>query len=623
MRKVRCDTIDGIFGEKDAKRRAVQAAGIPDVRGRPRMSRPSFFSELRRRNVVRAGLLYIGVVWALSQGLAQLLPVFDVPNWVVRAFVIFGFVGFPFWLVFAWLYELTPEGLKRESDVPVEASIARHTGRKLDFAIIAVLAVAVVLLITDRMMTPHNVVASDKSIAVLPFANTSGDSSNEYFSDGLSEELISALSRLANLKVIGRTSSFQFKGKSDNSRAIGAALGVAYLVEGSVRKSANRVRIAVSLLKAADGTTVWGDSYDRELSDIFAVQTDIADSVATKMKTTLLGGAENVASSARPSNGNVEAYNALLQGNFYFRRRTTEDSLKAIDFYKQAIHVDPDYALAYANLGFALVMHATTLGIDDDKIEDTLRDARDATERALQLDPNLAEAHVAKSTLMSNADLDLAGSYAEAERALKLSPQDQFALLTQTVRLGMQGRVQESVAERRKAIAVDPLSSTAHYYFSRSLVAAGDYDGAEAELRKSLELEPTSSRSYMQLAIIQLLRGDAASALTFAQREPNVFWKTFSLALAYSATGDRAKADEKLQDLIDHYSKGSASQVAMVYGFRKEPDKMFEWLDRAVAERDPGALLLRQDPFFIQYAADPRYAVLEAKMHLPDLGTKR
>ncbi len=585
--------------------------------------RPSFLAELKRRNVVRAGLLYIGVLWALSQGLAQLLPVFDVPNWVVRALVIVGIIGFPFWLMFAWLYELTPEGLKRDSDVPVDASIARHTGRRLDFAIIGVLAVAVVLLITDRMMMSHEVATSDKSIAVLPFANTSGDSSNEYFSDGLSEELISALSRLANLKVIGRTSSFQFKGKSDNSRAIGAALGVAYLVEGSVRKSANRVRIAVSLLKATDGTTVWGDSYDRELSDIFAVQSDIADSVAMKMKTTLLGGAENATSAARPSNGNVEAYNALLQGNFYFRRRTTEDSLKAIDFYKQAVQIDPAYALAYANLGFTLVMHATTLGVDDEKIAGMLQGGRDATERALQLDPNLPEAHVAKAVLMSNAELDLDGSYAEAERALKLSPQDQYALLTQSVRLGMQGRVQESVAEGRKAIAVDPLSSTAHYYLSRSLVAAGDYDQAEAELKKSLELEPTSSRSYMQLAIIQLLRGNATNALTLAQREPNVFWKTYTLALAYFATGDRAKADEKLQDLIDHYAKGSASQVAMVYGFRKEPDKMFEWLDRAVDERDPGALLLRQDPFFLAYAADPRYAALEKRLRLPDLGTKR
>ena len=581
--------------------------------------RNSFLGELKRRNVLRAGILYIGVVWALSQGAAQLLPVFDVPNWIVRAFVIAGIVGFPFWLMFAWFYELTPQGIRRESDVSADASIVRSTGRKLDFAIIAVLAVAVVLLLTERMTTRA---VSDKSIAVLPFANTSGDQSNEYFSDGLSEELISALSRLANLKVIGRTSSFQFKGKSDNSRAIGAALGVAYLLEGSVRKSADRVRIAVSLLKAADGTTVWGESYDRDLRDIFAVQSDIADSVATKMKTTLLGGGVAVVSPAQPSNGNLDAYNALLQGNFYFRRRTSEDSLKAISFYRDAIALDPDYALAHANLAFALTIHATTLGADDDHFDGMLREAKAESDKALKLDPNLGAAHQARSTVLSNIDLDLAGAVAESRRALELSPQDPNALLTYCVRLGMQGYIDESIAAGRRAIAADPLSSNTHYYFSRSLVAAGDLAGAEAAIRKSMELEPTSSRNYMQLAVLELVRGNAANALVLAKQETSAFWGTFALALAYFANGDEANAEVKLQSLIDHYSKSSAAQIAMVYGFRKEPDKMFEWLDRAVEEHDSGVLLLRQDPLLTAYASDPRYKALEKRLGMPDLGTK-
>src|ERR1700722_19744600 len=275
MRKARYDTIGGIFGEKDATRRALQAAGIPDVRGQPRMSRPSFFSELRRRNVVRAGLLYIGVVWALSQGLAQLLPVFDVPNWVIRAFVIFGIVGFPFWLVFAWLYELTPEGLKRESDVPPDASIARHTGRKLDFAIIAVLALAVVLLVTDRWLRPTSTTTAtainNKSIAVLPFENLSDEKSNAYFAEGIQDEILTRLAKIGALRVISRTSTQQYASKPGNLSEIARQLGVANILEGSVQKAGDAVRINVQLIRASNDAHLWADIYDRKLENLFTV----------------------------------------------------------------------------------------------------------------------------------------------------------------------------------------------------------------------------------------------------------------------------------------------------------------------------------------------------------------
>ncbi len=228
----------------------------------------SFFNELKRRNVYRAAAFYAAAAWLLVQIATQVFPFFDIPNWSVRLVVIAVIVAFPFALLFSWFYELTPQGIKRESEVDRNESIVRVTGKKLDRWIIATLGLAVVLLLADKFVLrrPASEVAvtSGKSIAVLPFANTSGDTANEYFSDGLSEELISSLSRLADLKVIGRTSSFQFKGKTDDSIAIGQKLGVVYLLEGSVRKSSERVRIAVELVKSADGANVWSESYDRE-----------------------------------------------------------------------------------------------------------------------------------------------------------------------------------------------------------------------------------------------------------------------------------------------------------------------------------------------------------------------
>src|SRR5262245_27529307 len=322
----------------------------------------NFFAELKRRNVIRAAILYIGAVWAIAQGISQLGPSVGAPEWATRWFLVAAAIGFSFCIAFAWFYEFTPEGLKRESEIDPAESIKHRTGRKLDFAIIRVLAVAVVLLLTNRFVLRHGVNQTtdapilEKSIAVLPLVNSTGDPANEYFSDGMSEEFISSLSRLQELKVIGRTSSFRFKVKTDDSKTIGEKLGVYYLLEGSVRKSADRVRIAVAMIKSGDGANVWSATYDRELKDIFAVQSEIAEAVAKQLKVALLGNngqAAQLATAATPSNRNVEAYNALLQGNFYFNRPTADDYRKAIGYYEEAIRLDPRYALAYAKLSIA------------------------------------------------------------------------------------------------------------------------------------------------------------------------------------------------------------------------------------------------------------------------------
>ena len=285
---------------------------------------------------------------------------------------------------------------------------------------------------------------------MLPLVNSTGDPANEYFSDGMSEEFISSLSRLQDLKVVGRTSSFQFKGTSDPSKTIGEKLGVYYLLEGSVRKSADRVRIAVALTKAGDGANVWSETYDRELKDIFAVQSEIAGAVAKELKVALLGNngqSAQLTTAATPSNQNVEAYNALLQGNFYYNRRTVDDTRKAIGYYEEAIRLDPRYALAYAKLSGAAGTLASNFSgsITTREVQDAIAKARASAKRSLELDPNLADAHSAQGAILRNIDWNFVDAEAELRRALELAPQDSVTT-TFAALMARLGRVDEAVA---------------------------------------------------------------------------------------------------------------------------------------------------------------------------------
>ncbi|MFL6590358.1 MAG: tetratricopeptide repeat protein [Chthoniobacterales bacterium] len=592
------------------------------------MSDRNFFAELKRRNVIRAAIFYAGTVWALAQGISQLGPSVGAPEWATRWFLVAAAIGFPFWVAFAWFYEFTPEGLKRESEIDRAESVTHHTGRKLDFAIIGVLAVAVVLLLTDRFVSRHGVnPIAEKSIAVLPLVNSTGDPANEYFSDGMSEEFISTLSRLQDLKVIGRSSSFQFKGKSDDSRTIGEKLGVYYLLEGSVRKSADRVRIAVALIKSGDGANVWSDTYDRELKDIFAVQSEIAGEVAKQLKVALLGKdgqAVPLTTAATPSNQNVEAYNALLQGNFYFNRRTAEDTRKAIGYYEEAIRLDPRYALAYAKLSYSAETLATNYaGIPPKEREELLAKTRASAQRALDLDPNLADAHLAQGRILTDVDFNFAAAEAEVRRASELALQNALVTGDFARLMSYLGRFDEALALGQRAIALEPLRSTSHQNLALYLTVLGRYDEAEAALRKAIELQPQSANNYLRLARIQILRGKPGAAVELAKQETDPFWRTYALTQAHFANGDRAEADATLKKLIDENADDAGTQIAEVYALRKEPEKMFEWLEHAWATHDAGVTELLSDPFLRAYKDDPRFIAFAQKVGvMPKAATK-
>ena len=448
--------------------------------------------------------------------------------------------------------------------------------------------------------------------------NSTGDPANEYFSDGMSEEFISSLSRLHDLKVIGRSSSFQFKGKTDDSKTIGEKLGVYYVLEGSVRKSADRVRIAVALVKAGDGANVWSETYDRDLKDIFAVQSEIAGAVAKELKVALLGNngqTTQLATAATPSNQNVEAYNALLQGNFYVNRSTLEDMRKAIGYYEEAIRLDPRYALAYAKLSTAAANLTTNYGSNvTEEAQEAIARSRASAKSALGLDPNLSEAHSAQGVVLMFFDLNIAAAEPELRRALELAPQNPAATSSLANLMQKLGRLEEAVALQRQAIALDPLRTASHFNLALYLTALGRYDEADAALRKAISLQPQSAQNYMRLAVIQVLRGNSGAAVESAKQETDPFWRTYALALAEFANGDRAEADAALKKLIDENADDAGSQIAEVYALRKEPEKMFKWLEHAWATHDSGVTTLLSNPFLLAYKDDPRFIAFAQKV---------
>src|SRR5499427_3083431 len=313
--------------------------------------KPSVFSELKRRNVYKVAVAYLVGGWALSQGIAQVFPVFDVPNWAIRLAVLLIIIGLPVALVLAWAFEITPQGIKRTETADVMPQAGRQKKNAWIYVVVVGAVISIGLFFLGRYTAARTTAESGrlsavaaslpaKSIAVLPLVNESGDPKDEYFSDGLSEELIAALAQISGLKVIGRSSSFRFKDPKEEPKAIGEKLGVSTLLEGTVRKQGDRVRIVAELINAADGIELWTRTFDRELKDIFAVQQEIAAAVASSLKVTLLGSNEQL--SAGPATKNTEAHNAYLLGHYYFQRRNLEDYRKAVTHFDEAIGLDPN-----------------------------------------------------------------------------------------------------------------------------------------------------------------------------------------------------------------------------------------------------------------------------------------
>jgi TolB-like protein len=579
--------------------------------------KPSFFSELKRRNVYKVAVAYAVVGWLVIQVATQVFPFLEIPNWIVRVVIALVAIGFPVALVIAWAFEATPEGIKRTAIADAEGEQSR--GKVWIYLIIvgALLSVSLFLLgrYTAGNATLRNnaatTAAAQKSIAVLPLLNESGDPADEYFSDGLSEELIAALAQIKELKVIGRSSSFRFKERKEEPKAIGEKLGVGTLLEGTVRKQGERVRIVAELINAADGTELWSRIFDRELKDIFAVQEEIAAAVASSLKVTLLGSDERL--STKPATRNTEAHNAYLQGHFHFQRRNIEDFRKAVSYFDEAIRLDPDYALAYAERSEAWSLIGDLTG----QRATAWPKAKSDAENAVAIAPELAEAHAALGWVRFFIDWKFAEGLSELKRAKELSPANPTAndLLARVI--VYLGQVDEAERHARHAVELDPLSVTAQGNLARVLFVAGKLDEADAVARKAAELQPAAAGNHRYQVHVAVERGDGETALREAELEPDEGYRRFELALAHYVRGDRAAADAALADLIATGRDQLAYQIAEVYAVRGEKDKAFEWLQISFDNHDTGTLTLLIDPLLRGLRDDPRYKNLLAKLGLP------
>lgn len=454
------------------------------------------------------------------------------------------------------------------------------------------------------------------SIAVLPLANLSRDPDQQYFSDGLSESLITALAQIPALKVIGKSSSFVFRDSRESSHQIGEQLGVAHLLVGSVERFGDQIRVSAEVVNTADGTTIWSQQYDRAYKDLFALQDDITHAVAKALKAKLLPGASAATQDERPPSGSLAAYNALLQGRFYIDRETESDTRQAIGFFTEATRIDPKYALAWAELGRTLSGLAGEFLYGAPAREANAR-ARAATEKALALNPQLAFAHAARGYVLRNADFNWRGAEAEIRRAEQLAPRDPRMQFFVGKILATTGQVQEAIALTRRALRDEPLKSNWYKWLASYLSAAHRFDEAQQAIRKAIELQPTAASFHEELAIILVERGEATAALDAAQQEPDGAWQDVALALARQAGPDRSAADAALKRLIEKDSESAPYQIAEVYALRGDANATFQWLDRAWRARDPGIQYLLFDPFILRYDHDPRFAAFCRKVRLP------
>jgi adenylate cyclase len=470
-------------------------------------------------------------------------------------------------------------------------------------------------------------IADKPSIAVLPFVNTSDDAANEYFADGLAEELLNVLSKIRGLRVASRTSAFSFKGAKVDIPTMAQKLNVATILEGSVRKAGNRVRISAQLIHVATDSHMWSATYDRQLEDIFAVQDDIAQSVVKELRSALMGEKPDATTSAavkaeiqaaaRGRGENAEAYRLYLQANFHSDRYTAEDFATAIEAYREALKLDPNYALAWAGLSTAYA-HGTGQGWLGTTLDEGFRLAREAAEKAMQLAPDLAEAHDALGVIRYSNDWDWKGAEASFARALELAPGNVRVICNAMFMLHARGRYNESIALLRQAVELDPLSGTVYRELATCYLVSGRLDEAQTAIRKSLELSPHAGFAHYFRSIICLAQGRLDEALEAAKREIHATFRLLSLANVYHAQGRRTESDAALEELIETAPDTAAFQIAEIFAYRDDRDQAFAWLERAYAQRDAGMSMARSSPSLRGLHGDPRWLPFLEKVGLAD-----
>ena len=498
------------------------------------------------------------------------------------------------------------------TEIPLSSSRKRFfklATASLLIAIAGITAVTYVWFGRNRTRAP---VMRDTSIAVLPFVDMSPAQDQGYFSDGLSEELINDLAKVPGLKVVARSSSFQFKARPEDLRIVGKKLGVANVLEGSLRREGDRVRITAELIETDDGFQVWSGTYDREVSNIITTQDEIAGAVTGALQSRLLSsnGAAMVGISHET---NPAAYQAYLQGQYFVARgQDKEDLNKALSYADQVIKLDAGFAPAWAQRSILLERLA---GIGLIENADGFRRARESAEKAIALDPHLAASYLALALVQIDHDWDWKGADVSLRKAGQLEPGSAAVLGMQAHLARMQGHLEEAVGLYRQAIALDPLRANFHLALGDKLYDLGRYAEAEIELDKAQELNPQLSALYLTRSKILFTEGHQRQALEEVEKENGGWQKLSGEALAYCALGRLADSDNALTNLVATHQYDAAYQIAEAYAYRAETDKAFQWLERALRQRDPGTPEVKTNPLMKSLRQDPRYAALLTRMH--------
>jgi len=590
----------------------------------------NFFAELKRRNVYKVAAAYAVVSWLLIQAASIFFPAINAQQWAMLIVILIVVVGFPIALISSWAFEITPEGIVRESEVETGKSITHHTGRKI-VGLTIVLAVIAAGLFVFQFIRARSTSAprqdasaarteaatiSNKSIAVLPLANLSRDPDNEYFAAGIQDEIITRLAQISDLKVISCSSTQRYKGSGQNLRQVASELGVTNILEGSIQKADNAVHVNVQLINALTDTHLWANVYDRKLTDVFAVESEIAKTIADSLQAKL-SGSEKTAISKKPTE-NAEAHQLYLKGRFFWNKRTGNDLKKSIDYFDQAIAADPNYALAYAGLADAYAfLPGYTAGSPRDSYPKSIAAAR----KALELDDTLAEAHTALAIATWLYDFDFSQANREFQRALELNPN--YAIAHQqygNILLTALGRFDDAIAEARRAVELDPLSLVINSDLGVDNFFARRYDEAITQLRKTLEMDPGYYYGYVNLGQALELKGARDAAIAEYQKARALNDDPYILGLlarSYGLSGNKTEAEKILKQLqeISKQRYVAAYSFALTYLGLGDKEEALRWLEQAYQDRAGNDIgWIRVDPLLDPLRSDPRFEALAEKI---------
>src|SRR5436309_654750 len=572
----------------------------------------NFFSELKRRNVYKVAVAYAVVGWLLVQVTTQVFPIFEIPNWASRLIVLAIIIGFPIALVIAWAFELTPQGLKRTEDVDLAAQGSRKSHAWIYVVIVgALLSIGLLMLgrYGFREKNSSTVELPAKSIAVLPFDNLSEDKSNAYFAEGVQDEILTRLAKVADLKVISRTSTQHFKSAPDNLPQIAKQLGVMNILEGSVQKANDQVRVNVQLINALTDAHLWAETYDRKLTDIFAVESEISKTIADTLQAKLTGS-EKI-SIAKVPTANTEAYELYLKGRFFWNKRTGADLKRAIDYFNQAIAKDPNYALAYAGLADSYTL-LSVFGAASP--QDSIPQARVAVKKALELDNTLAEAHASSGRILSGYDYEFERAIAEFERAIQLNPN--YATSYHWISNGpltARGEFDRAITEGKRAVELDPLSMIDNADLGQVYFYARRYDEAISQVGKAIEIDPHSYLAHFYLGQIYQVQGHLTKAIAEYQKAVELDDDPQALAYLGQAQARIGQRDEA-QKILARMTEEAKSRYVSAYSFALmfialgDKERAIDALERAYREGAANDIItIRVDPMLEDLRGQPRF----------------